>query len=142
MFKKPNFGHGMLTAFFISGLLWFFAGRLILGPIEITAVEIRAENITAQQIGGDVAEGHTGMERTATKLTARSEIIENRATRIVTGSESSISRFEGIETGVEGFSNSVRGHEKRYGLVVGIVGEIRDISEEIREAIEELEVEN
>lgn len=137
-----KFGYGFLTACIILGLLWFFTGRLILGPIEDTANEIRAENLTAKQIGSDVAEGHTGMERTTTKLTTRSEVIENRATRIVTGSEESIGRFEGIETGIEGFSDSVRGHEKRYGLVVGVVGEIRDISEEIREAIEELEMAN
>jgi len=136
------FGYGILVGLFIAGLIWFFAGRLILEPIEITAAEIRAENKTAQQIGSDVATGHYSMEQTTTKLTERGEAIENRATGIVTRSEGSIIRFEGIETGVEDFSDSVRGHERRYGLVVGVVGEIRDISEQIREAIEVLEMEN
>lgn len=137
-----KFGYGILVGIFISGLLWFFTGRLILESIEDTANEIRTENETAQQIGSDVTTGHNSMERTTTRLITRSETIEDRAGGIVTGSESSIIRFEGIENGVENFSDSVRGHEKRYGLVVGVVGEIRDISEEIREAIEELEMEN
>ena len=140
--SKPNFGHGMLTAFFIAGILWFFAGRLILEPIMATTEAVRTEVESAQSYGNNVTKGHIGMERTIAKLIKRSETIETGSASIVTRSKELTEGSKVLEGGLENISNSVRAGEKRYGLIVGVVGELRDITETFRETIENTTLEN
>ncbi len=142
MFKKPNFGHGMLVAFAISGLLWFFTGRIILRPILETTEAIRTEIESAQSYGDNVSEGHIGMERTTARLITRSEAIESGAGSIVNRSNKLNGRSDTLERGLTSVSESVRAGEKRYGLIVGVVGELRDITETFRETIESTIMEN
>jgi len=137
-----KFGYGMLTGIILVGLIWFFIGRVQLRPILDTTEAIRTEIKSAQSIGSDVSEGHNGMERTVASLSTRSETIESGATGVVKRSNELTERSNTIEEGLSSISESVRSGEKRYGLIVGVVGQLRDITETFRETIESSDMED
>lgn len=140
MFKTILFT-GLIVSFCL-GLLWFFSGRIILKPILATTEAVRAEVESAQSFGRNVAEGHNGMEFTVTAITGRSETLESGLGNVVDRNEGLISRSNVIENGLENLSGSIRAGEKRYGLIVGVVGELRDTTETFGEAIENANLEN
>lgn len=140
---------GVLTGCFIIGLLWFFTGRIIVGPLNATAKAIRAENRTAQSYNVAVTEGLAGMERTVTLVNTRSDNIEVRVDRIKIGSRDiiersdiSIERVETIEERLRSFGRTIEAGITRFGLINGIVGGLRDLTETFREAIKSRTVED
>ncbi len=135
-------GIGILIGLFASGLLWFFTGRARLGPILETSEAIRTEIRTAQSFGDTLSDRFDGMGDTVTGLSDRGTTIETGSNRISDTSRDLVKRSTTFERGLRSISDSVQTVEGRFGLIVGIVGELRDITEDFRETIESRAIED